>query len=235
MNRRLAAWIALIFILTPQLLLGDSPLNSTLLKYVEARCQEFDQIPAERKELLAKLATYVRQESEAGRAVELNFICTHNSRRSHLSQLWAHAAANHFNVEKVNTYSGGTDATAFNPRAIAALQRAGFSIVVDEEVLKQSDKNPIYIVNIGEHTKPLKSFSKHYASPPNPTTDFCAILVCSQADTSCPTVTGCKLRLAISYDDPKVSDGTESETKVYDERCAQIAREMLYAFSRVKK
>jgi len=35
-------------------------------------------------------------------------------------------------------------------------------------------------------------------------------------------------RFALPYDDPKQSDGTPTEVKTYDERCRQIAREMLY-------
>ena len=56
---------------------------------------------------------------------------------------------------------------------------------------------------------------------------------CSQADRNCPLVPGCAARIALPYDDPKDFDGTDREAAMYDERCRQIAREMLFVFSQV--
>lgn len=209
---------------------GDQSLNPQLQQYIDSRCQEFDQISTERKALLEQLSAYVSKELASGNEVKLSFICTHNSRRSHLSHLWAHAAAAHYGIPNVQTFSGGTDATAFNPRAVAALKRAGFSIEKSDET-----ENPIYLVKIAVDDEPQRCFSKRYDAPPNPTKEFGAVMVCSQADTSCPTVAGAKKRIAIPFEDPKIADGRDDETKVYDERCAQIAREILYVFSCVKK
>jgi hypothetical protein len=71
-----------------------------------------------------------------------------------------------------------------------------------------------------------------YFDAANPNEDYCAVMTCSQADKNCPNVWGASHRVAISYDDPKVADDTANETATYDKRCAQIAREMLFAFSR---
>jgi hypothetical protein len=73
-----------------------------------------------------------------------------------------------------------------------------------------------------------------YADAANPQREFCAIMTCSQADEACPNVAGAANRIAIPYEDPKAADGTPEEAAVYDERCAQIARETLYAFSLVR-
>ncbi len=198
--------------------------------YLDQRRGEFDQIPAERQQQLQKIAAYVNRQKAAGQPARLTFICTHNSRRSHLSQIWAMVAAMEQGVAGVETFSGGTEATAFNPRAIAAIQRAGLIVEKTTE-----GKNPHYTVRCDNLGKGVTCFSKVYSDAPNPTKDFCAVMTCLQADESCPLVQGSALRIAIPYEDPKVADDTPEEAARYDERCAQISREMLYLFSRVGK
>lgn len=199
-----------------------------LQQYLDQRAGEFDQIPAERKALLKQLGEYVDKTQKSGEPVRLTFICTHNSRRSHMSQLAAAVAARYYGVDGVETFSGGTEATAFNPRALAAVRRAGFQIDEVEE-----SKNPRFPVRYNAKDDALVCFSKVYSNPPNPREKYCAVMTCSQADKSCPVVIGSSLRLPIPYDDPKMSDGTPEEAKTYDVRLAQITREMLYAFSTV--
>lgn len=198
--------------------------------YLADRLEEFDQIPDNRKQTLNQLAEFVSLRAAEHQPTRLTFICTHNSRRSHLSQVWAAVAAEHFGITQVETYSGGTEATAFNPRAIAALQRAGLKI---ETVV--NGKNPQYAVRFRDTDRPLVCFSKVYSDAPNPQTDFCAVMTCTQADKGCPVVAGCALRMALPFDDPKVADGTPEEANKYDERSRQICREMLYVFSQVNR
>jgi arsenate reductase (thioredoxin) len=209
---------------------GEAKLSGPLKNFIAARITEFDQIPTERKEQLKTLAQYVESCRKANRPARFTFICTHNSRRSHLAQLWAATAAAYYDIPAVETFSGGTEATAFNPRAVAALQRAGLKITKCSD-----DANPKYEVEIGEGIEPQICFSKVYDQAPNPQSDFCAVMTCSSADKSCPTVKGASLRMAIPYDDPKAFDGTPQEASKYDERCCQIAREMLYLFSLVNR
>lgn len=208
---------------------GRAVLNPQLRAYVGNRELEFEQIPAERKRQLEKVAAYVMERLAANEPARLTFICTHNSRRSHFAQLWSAAAAVHYGIRNVETFSGGTEATAFNPRAVAALERAGFDIERQSGIA-----NPRYSAAFANGVQPQICFSKVYNEAPNPTNDFCAVMTCSQADEACPVVNGASLRMAIPYKDPKISDGTAEESQVYDERCAQIAREMLYLFGRVK-
>lgn len=207
---------------------GSRPLMPALSAYVADTLAGLDRIPAERRLQLDALALFVVERTRAGELAPLIFICTHNSRRSHMAQLWAQAAAHHFGINGVETYSGGTEATAFNPRAVAALQRAGFRIEAAD-----GGNNPVYAVRFSESAEPMECFSKVYDQPPNPTEGFCAVMTCGAADAGCPIVFGADERVAITYDDPKAADGTPQETAVYDERCRQIAREMLYAFTLV--
>lgn len=58
-------------------------------------------------------------------------------------------------------------------------------------------------------------------------------MTCSDADEASPLVMGAAGRCAIPCEDPEALDGTKVESRMDDERCAQIAREMLTVFSRV--
>ena len=200
------------------------------MNYIQQAQQGFDRIPDERKERLQKLALFVRDKIKVGEEAKLIFICTHNSRRSHMGQLWARVAADYYGVSDVRTFSGGTEATAFNPRAVAALERADFAI----EKISESD-NPHYRVGYASDAPTQEAFSKKYDDTVNPSENFAAIMTCSQADANCPFVPGATLRIAIPYEDPKEADGTPEEATRYDERSKQIATEMLYCFSLVNE
>lgn len=198
-------------------------------KNIEAYTKEFDQIPEERKKALKKLALFVESKVKAGEKAELIFICTHNSRRSHISQIWAQTAAAYYGIPNVVSYSGGTEATAFNPRAVKAMEDAGFKIKKTSE-----GTNPVYEVRFSDEATTIKAFSKKYDGEGNPKSGFGAVMTCSQADQNCPVVSGATVRVAIPYDDPKEFDGTSQETAKYAERVHQIGREILYAFSLIK-
>lgn len=203
-------------------------LYSQLNNIVSESETEFGQIPEARKQLLERLAAYVRTKKEQGKPARLNFICTHNSRRSHLAQVWAQAAAAFYNVPDVHCYSGGTEATAFNPRAVKAMEEAGFRI----RIIKEGE-NPLYEVRFADGAAPLQVWSKRFDDPASPVSEFCAVMTCSDADRNCPIVSGTELRLGLTFDDPKEFDGTPQEARGYMERVRQIGREILYAFSRV--
>ena len=198
------------------------------MNYIQQAQQDVDQIPDERKKRLQKLAFFVRDKIKVGEEAQLIFICTHNSRRSHIGQLWARVAADYYEVPNVRTFSGGTEATAFNPRAVAALERAGFTI----EKTSEGD-NPHYRVAFASGAPAQEAFSKKYDDAANPQENFAAIMTCSQADANCPFVPGATLRVSIPYEDPKEADGTPEEATRYDERSKQIATEMLYCFSQI--
>lgn len=205
-----------------------SQLSPALGAFAAARMGEFDQIPDERKKDLTKLALWIRTQIASNETPKLVFICTHNSRRSHISQLWSQTAASIYGVPGVETYSGGTEATAFNPRAVASMQRVGFAIEK-----KTDGDNPVYVARYSPDGPEMEAFSKVYSDAPNPKSGFAAVMTCGQADKSCPSVAGAAFRVAIPYEDPKAFDGTPKESAAYDERVAQISRELLFLFSKV--
>lgn len=202
------------------------PMNIKIKSYLDELAQQFDTIPQERKDILERISNYARSKQEQDKPINLVYICTHNSRRSHLGQIWAKVSADYFNIGNVNTYSGGTEATAFNINAISALQRVGFNIQ------KTTDsENPIYHVYHNEGEEPSICFSKVYDHIQNPSSEFGAIMTCSDAEENCPFIPGVELRVGTTYDDPKGFDNTPLQDQKYDERCKQIALETLYAFS----
>lgn len=210
-----------------------SQFNSVLQAYVEERITAFDSIPEARKDELMQVVRYIRERVALVEATKLTFICTHNSRRSQFAQIWAHVGSLCYRIPKLETFSGGTEVTEFNPSAIAALRRAGLIITAHSSEVA----NPKYGVRTSHEGEPLICFSKIYDSPPNPgqrsNQRYCAIMTCSHADEGCPVVHGCDFRIPIRYEDPKIADGTESEALTYDLRCAQISTEMLYLMSLV--
>lgn len=205
------------------------PLYPEIGEYLADVLPECDGIPDERRGALDRLAWFIAERATAGRPSRLTFICTHNSRRSQMAQIWAQAAAHHFGVAGVECYSGGTEATAFNPRAVAAMRRAGFRIDVSD-----GRDNPVYRVHFADGGEPMECVSKVYHQAPNPSRDFCAVMTCASADEACPFVAGATERISLPYDDPGFFDGSDREAAAYDERCRQIAREMLSVFSRVR-
>lgn len=187
-----------------------------------------DTISEERKAVLNPLTEYIKAKIEANAPININFICTHNSRRSHLTQIWAQTMAAFFNIENVTCYSGGTEATAMFPKVGETLQNQGF------QVLNLSDSdNPVYAIKYAKNNPAVIAFSKIYSDAFNPESEFAAIMTCSSADGGCPFVAGCDKRIAITYEDPKASDGTPEQSKVYAERSLQIATEMKYIFANI--
>lgn len=184
-------------------------------------------IEESRKEVLQVLADYVQKKIGSGSAVNLNFICTHNSRRSQFSQIWAQTAADFYGVS-ANCYSGGVEVTAFNERAVDSIKRSGF------KVTKNGDFNPQYLISHSEKARPIVAFSKLFDDPVNTAKKFAAVMTCSHADENCPVIPGTEQRIPVRYEDPKKYDNTQEEAARYDERSLQIASEMFYLFSRIK-
>jgi len=185
------------------------------------------EIPADRKKILQPLIDFIQNQKASEQAIKLNFICTHNSRRSQLGQVWAKAISAHYGIQ-TDCFSGGTEETAFFKNAIDTLRRAGFTIK------SGSGKNPHFEVYYSEESKPLICYSKVYDAPENPSENFAAVMTCSHADENCPFISGSKARIPLDYKDPKQYDETPLALEKYDERSDQIASEMIYVFENIK-
>lgn len=188
-----------------------------------------ESISPERKLILQPLITFIQNKVSTDQEVRLNFICTHNSRRSHLTQIWAQTMASYFSIKNVVCYSGGTENTAVYPMVISTLENTGFQI----NSISQGD-NPIYSVKFAQNQHPVIAFSKKLDAEFNPKSEFAAIMTCSQADGGCPFISGAESRIPITYDDPKAFDNTPFQSEKYQERSLQIATELFYIFSQIK-
>jgi arsenate reductase len=191
---------------------------------------DFGTITAMRKSTLQPLIDFIQTKVNDQEAIRLNFICTHNSRRSHLSQVWAQTAAAHFKIKNVFCYSGGTEATALFPMVAETFRQSGFDIITIG-----AGKNPIYAIKLGANELPIIGYSKTYEDPFNPQSEFAAIMTCSQADGDCPFIAGAEKRIPIPFEDPKAFDNTPQQFEKYQERSLQIATELFYVFSQIKK
>jgi len=188
---------------------------------------DFNLISEERRSLLLPLLNFLKNKIDQSSKVNLNFICTHNSRRSQFAQIWAQTAAAYYGRD-VACYSGGIEITAFNERAVNAIKNDGFKIK------KEGGINPVYTVQYADNARPIIAFSKLFDNPINPDTGFAAVMTCSHADENCPLIPGIETKISLHYEDPKKFDGTPEEVAKYKERSVQIATEMFYVFSKIK-
>ncbi len=189
---------------------------------------DITEISENRKQTLQPLIDFIQQKVDAKLPVRINFICTHNSRRSHLAQIWSQTMAYHFGISNVFCYSGGTEVTAVFPMVIKTLENTGF------QVEKLTDgNNPVYSIKYAENEPSVIGFSKKMTAGFNPQTAFAAVMTCSHADKGCPVITGAEKRIPVTYDDPKAFDNTPQQMQKYQERSEQIAREMYYVFSKI--
>jgi arsenate reductase (thioredoxin) len=182
-----------------------------------------------RQQILQPLIEYIQSKIDNKQDINLNFICTHNSRRSHLAQVWAQVMAYNFHIKNVHCFSGGTETTAVFPMVVQTLENSGFKFGIISE-----GENPKYIITYSENEKPIIGFSKSYDDDINPKSEFAAIMTCSQADENCPYIPGAEKRIPITFDDPKAFDNTPQQAEKYKERSILIAIEMKYVFSNIK-
>jgi protein-tyrosine phosphatase/arsenate reductase len=204
-------------------------MNQSIKIFCDSLINSLNEIPEERSLILNRLAKSIHAGIQKDGNAKIIYICTHNSRRSHFGQIWAKVAASYFGIENVETFSGGTEVTAFNSNAIEALRKQGFEITKDDS----NESNPIYHVNYGGKDQ-IRCFSKVYNDSENPTKNFIAVMTCSDAEANCPFIPNVSARIGVTYEDPKKFDGTTMQSEKYLERSEQIALESLYVFSKLK-
>ena len=183
----------------------------------------------QRSELLIRIAENIAKEYSINQAVNLNFICTHNSRRSQLGQAWSFFAAAYFNLN-INAYSGGTEVTAFYRNTVKTLQKVGFLF----QVVDFSHQNPKYQISFDGANKTILGFSKLYDDPENKN-PYMAITTCDSADENCPFIPSATHRFHLPFVDPKHSDGSDKQEEIYLRTNKQIAGEIYFIFSNVKR
>lgn len=202
--------------------------QSTLFSGIEKTIKELNlkTISEERKAVLQPLTEFIQSKVSRGQEIRINFICTHNSRRSHLSQVWAQTMATYFNIKNVFCYSGGTEATALFSMVAETLKNSGFQVKTISE-----NENPVYSIKYSDNKHPIIGFSKKLDDDFNPKSEFAAIMTCDSANEACPFVPGAEKRIPITFEDPKAFDNTSQQAEKYKEKSLQIATELFYVFS----
>ena len=201
-------------------------MNSALREYSNKLLKSFDKIPEHRKEELNKIARIIEEHLAENSHLDIVVICTHNSRRSQLAEIWIEVGCEWMNISRIHSYSGGTEATAFNERMVYAVRNAGIDLITISEgdnpryMRKEKGKNKVY-------------FSKKYDHPVNPKKDYMALMVCDDADQNCPVVSGMRYRISLPFIDPKKDDDTPMEKLSYASKVEEIGREMVYLISKI--
>ncbi len=203
--------------------LQSQDMNESLKNGIKDLMTQTDRISDQRKELLESIGTDLAKYRNLNPDSKIIFICTHNSRRSQLSEIWLNTALYYYGINDMEVYSGGTEATAFNHRMVEAVKRFGFDLETIEE-----GNNPKYQLNMAGNSLGNVMFSKKYQNEANPQENFIAVMVCSDADRGCPIVFGADERYALPYNDPKAYDDTRQEAEAYDNTVMEIGREILY-------
>lgn len=202
-------------------------MSHTINEYLTEVKKAATLVPQHRQVILKNLIAYVvKKKAKCG----LIYVCTHNSRRSQMAQVWSFIISRNHGFHDIRSFSAGTEVTAFNERALEAISRAGVTI----EQMSEGE-NPQYRIHSSDDVRTLLTFSKLIEDPINPVNNFATIMTCSAADDNCPIIAEADERISLRYADPKTSDGTPDEEKIYDERCFQIATELMYVFGEVKK
>lgn len=183
-------------------------------------------ITKERNVLLQNLADTIYNELIDREKINLNFICTHNSRRSQFAQVWSFFAVEYFNLKNIFTFSGGTETTAFHRNTVKCLQHTGFTF----NVIDFSHQNPKYLISFKGSKKSIIGFSKVFDHPNNQF-PFIAITTCDNADENCPFIPDAITRFHTPYIDPKNSDNTAKTKETYLKTSKEIAGEMFVVFN----
>ena len=200
-------------------------LSTEITELINSLKTEFDQISEDRKSELRTLGGMITSQIKEHGTAKVTFVCTHNSRRSTLSEIWLRLAAAHYEMRTITSFSGGTESTAFNHRMVAAVKAAGIGLTT----VKEDKVNPTYKLNLDTSAGDQGlMFSKKYDHEYNPSENFIAVMVCDHADHNCPIVSGASYRMPLTYLDPKASDDTPQEAQAYGDKVREIGREILY-------
>lgn len=145
--------------------------------------------------------------------IQLLFVCTHNSRRSQLSE----ALASHRwqGDPRITMRSCGTEQTACHPSTAQALEDLGWEV--------QDLGNGRFQVqrDLTTHNLWSKTFDEVPRDLP-----IVAMMTCAEADKACPAIVGAVARIPWRYPDPKIADGTPESRATYRAVAEAIARDL---------
>jgi len=143
------------------------------------------------------------------------FLCTHNSRRSQLCQVWGIILSKIYNIDlKFN--SAGTEKTEVNKNILYCFSHIGLEVKGNKIIYED--------LSISLHSKLLDEIQ------PN---KFISIMTCSDAEKSCPSDSRSIKNISMTYQDPKVFDYKEKEKDEYLKTSKLIAKELNYVLKKL--
>lgn len=187
-------------------------------------------IDEQRTKTLLSISKFIKSETEKGKAVNLNFICAQNSRRSQLAQVWCSYAIAYYNLQNIQSFSGGINVSSFYRNTVKTLQEVGFKF----QIIEFSHQNSHYLISCKENFKPIAGFSKLYDNEHNKK-PFIAITLCENIEIECPIFTDTIKRFHLSYSSPKIYDATLYQAEKYLELNKKIAGEIHLIFKFLNK
>ena len=113
------------------------------------------------------------------------FLCTHNSRRSQLCQIWGYILAKIYKVDLIFN-SAGSEKTEVHENIFYCLSYLGIKAENNKVIFKD------LIINL--HSKTLNEIKED---------KFIAIMTCSDTEKSCPTDPRSIKNIKMFYEDPK--------------------------------
>ena len=201
-----------------------------LNEYVRDFPQEFRKIPEERRYRLNEIVYFLEDQHKHKAPWQITFISTNEASISQMAQAWSKAASYYFGFVNFESYSGGLKPERISTETIISLEKAGF-------IVYKSDVNDmeVYRIKYSYNLEPVVAFPKKIDHRKNPGDNFAAVIVDENADLNITNVKGTYNRLFLRYDDPIGFKGSEMEEDRFNQTCKQIAVEMFYVFSQLKK
>jgi len=182
-----------------------------------------------RRNLLLQIAESIAREYTKNEIVNINFICSDNSRESQLCQAWAFLAAHHYGLN-IHSFSGGLEVSSFHRNTIKTLQKTGFSFQLEDF----AHQNPKYSVSYSDSRNSIIVFSKLYDNSANKE-PFIAITTSKKAEEHCPLISNAIQCYYLPLNELKSSDGTDEQEANYLAISEKVATEIGYIFAAVKE
>ncbi len=230
----------IILLFTAQLLFfGKQPdaedaryntLYPILNEYIRNFPKELRKIPEERRYRLNEIVYFLEDQQQNRAPWQVTFISSNESAAGQMALAWSRAAAYYFGFTDFTPNSGGMVPEQIPVSAILSLEKAGF--IIYKAPIGGID---VYRVKYTYNLEPLVMFPKKIDHVKNPANSFMAVVLDSNAELNIKNIRGTYNRLFLEYEDPSGYVGSDMEKEKFDELCRQVAVEMFYVFSQLRK
>ena len=167
-----------------------------------------------RKKRLDNIASVINENLNKTRSIV--FLCTHNSRRSQICEVWGKVFAEIYR-KKININSAGAFKTVVHSQVYESIVKCG--LVVDNKKEIFFDKKKFKL-----NSKTIDSLTMK---------NFIAVMTCSNAEKSCPNDPRSIRNIKMFFNDPRIYDETDKMSREYLNTTIYIAEELNYIFKNI--